>query len=64
MSRVLKSVPPEAWQRIGVHTEGGPVTLRQLVLHATRHLRHHVAFIEEKRHALAAGSNTTPKAPE
>jgi hypothetical protein len=45
-------------------SEGGLVTLRQLVLHATRHLTHHVRFIEEKRHALAAASNTTPKAPE
>jgi GNAT superfamily N-acetyltransferase len=53
--RILKLVPTEAWQRTAVHTEGGLVTLRQLVLHATRHLMHHVRFIEEKRQALAGG---------
>jgi GNAT superfamily N-acetyltransferase/uncharacterized damage-inducible protein DinB len=53
MARVLRLVPGEAWLRTAVHSEGGLVTLRQLVLHATRHLRHHVAFIEEKRRALA-----------
>jgi GNAT superfamily N-acetyltransferase len=56
VARVLELVPGEAWQRTAVHNEGGLVTLRQLVLHATRHLKHHVRFIEEKRHALAAGS--------
>lgn len=55
MARVLKLVPAEAWQRTAVHSEGGLVTLRQLVLHATRHLHHHVRFIGEKRSALAAG---------
>jgi uncharacterized damage-inducible protein DinB len=63
VARVLKLVPDEAWLRTAVHSEGGLVTLRQLVLHATRHLTHHVRFIEEKRHALGI-SNTTPKTPE
>jgi GNAT superfamily N-acetyltransferase len=53
-ARILGLVPDEAWGRTAVHTEGGLVTLRQLVLHATRHLRRHVAFIHEKRQALAA----------
>jgi GNAT superfamily N-acetyltransferase len=57
VARLLKRVPAEAWQRTGVHTEGGPVTLRQLILHATRHLKHHLAFIEEKRQALAAAKS-------
>lgn len=54
VARILKLVPAEAWLRTAVHSEGGLVTLRQLVLHATRHLTHHVRFIEEKRQALAA----------
>jgi GNAT superfamily N-acetyltransferase len=57
VARVLKLVPVEAWRRTAVHSEGGLVTLRQLVLHATRHLKHHARFIEPKRQALAAGSN-------
>jgi GNAT superfamily N-acetyltransferase len=56
-ARILKVVSVEAWQRTGVHTEGGLVTLRQLVLHATRHLKHHVQFIKEKRQALTATSS-------
>jgi uncharacterized damage-inducible protein DinB len=56
VARVLKLVPAEAWQRTAVHNEGGLVTLRQLVLHATRHLKHHVRFIEDKRQALAAAN--------
>jgi hypothetical protein len=32
VARVLKLVPDEAWQRTAVHSEGGLVTLRQLVL--------------------------------
>jgi uncharacterized damage-inducible protein DinB len=57
MARVLKVVPAEAWQRTAIHNEGGLVTLRQLVLHAIRHLKHHVKFIDEKRQALAAVVN-------
>jgi uncharacterized damage-inducible protein DinB len=53
MARILKLVPDEAWLRTAVHNEGGLVTLRQLVLHATRHLTHHVRFIAQKRQALA-----------
>jgi GNAT superfamily N-acetyltransferase len=52
VGRILKFVPAEAWGRTAVHTEGGLVTLRQLVLHPTRHLKHHVAFVHEKRRAL------------
>jgi GNAT superfamily N-acetyltransferase len=58
-ARILKHVPEPAWQRTGIHTEGGLVTLRQLVLHATRHLKHHVRFIEEKRQALAAAATSS-----
>jgi uncharacterized damage-inducible protein DinB len=63
VARVLKLVTAEAWERTAVHTEGGLVTLRQLVLHATRHLTHHVAFIEEKRQALAALADDQANTP-
>jgi GNAT superfamily N-acetyltransferase/uncharacterized damage-inducible protein DinB len=64
VARVLRLVPDEAWQRTAVHSEGGLVTLRQLVLHATRHLKHHVRFIEEKRHAFAANAGGDRPRPE
>jgi GNAT superfamily N-acetyltransferase/uncharacterized damage-inducible protein DinB len=55
---ILKVVPDEAWTRPAIHTEMGLVTLRQLLLHAIGHLKHHVAFIEQKRQALAAALST------
>jgi hypothetical protein len=41
--------------RTAVHSQSGLLTLRQLVLQAVRHLRHHLPFIAEKRAALGAG---------
>lgn len=63
MARILKLIPSEAWLRTAVHSEGGLATLRQLVLHATRHLTHHVRFIEEKRLALGGGASKSPQPP-
>jgi GNAT superfamily N-acetyltransferase len=60
-ARILKLVPEEAWARTAVHTEAGLVTLRQLLLHANDHLKHHVAFIEEKRRALDAAGPGRPR---
>lgn len=53
-TRILKMQPDEAWQRTAIHSETGLVTLRQLVLQAVRHVRHHLPFIAEKRAALCA----------
>jgi uncharacterized damage-inducible protein DinB len=50
--RILRMQTPEAWQRTAIHSETGLVTLRQLVLQAVRHVRHHLRFIAEKRAAL------------
>ena len=55
MARTLRLVAPDAWQRTAVHSETGLVTLRQLLLHAINHLRHHLRFVAEKRAAM-----TTP----
>jgi uncharacterized damage-inducible protein DinB len=52
MAHTLKLVAPDAWQRTAVHSETGLVTLRQLLLHATNHLRHHLRFVAEKRAAM------------
>ena len=53
--RILRSQPPEAWRRTAVHSGSGLLTLRQLVLQAVRHLRHHLPFLAEKRAALGVG---------
>ena len=53
-ARTLRLVAPDAWRRTTVHSETGLVTLRQLLLHAVNHLRHHLRFVAEKRAALTA----------
>jgi hypothetical protein len=52
MARILRKLPAEAWQRTGNHSERGLQSLEQFVLTATKHIPHHVAFIQEKRKAL------------
>jgi hypothetical protein len=52
LARILRTLPPEALARVGVHNERGPLTLEQLLTITARHLPHHVKFIEEKRKAL------------
>jgi hypothetical protein len=52
MAADLHRLALEAWERTAVHSENGLVTLRQLLLHATRHLERHVVTIGEKRAAL------------
>lgn len=52
MARILRTVPPEAWSRTGIHSEAGPLTLEELLRRITNHMPHHIKFIEEKRQAL------------
>ena len=52
IARILRTLPPEALQRVGVHNERGPRTLEQLLVGATDHITHHVTFIRDKRRAL------------
>jgi hypothetical protein len=51
-TRILRLQPAATWQRTAVHSETGLVNLRQLVQQATRHARHHLPFIAEKRAAM------------
>jgi uncharacterized damage-inducible protein DinB len=52
LARILRTLPAEALQRVGVHNERGPLTLERLLTTATNHIPHHVQFIAEKRQAL------------
>jgi uncharacterized damage-inducible protein DinB len=52
LARILRTLPAEALQRVGVHNERGPLTLERLLTIATNHIPHHVRFIAEKRQAL------------
>ena len=52
VARILRTLKPEDFQRRGIHSEAGPLTLEAFVQRSTRHIPHHVRFIEEKRKAL------------
>lgn len=52
MARVLKAMPLETWDRVGMHNERGPMTVEKMVNTITNHIPHHLKFIEEKRKAL------------
>ncbi|MBI3463734.1 MAG: DinB family protein [Planctomycetes bacterium] len=52
MLEVLRRLDDAAFQRTGLHSERGPLTLAQLVQGAADHLDHHLRFIYEKRQQL------------
>jgi hypothetical protein len=52
MARILRTLPAEALNRVGVHNERGPLSLEKMLTTATNHIPHHVRFINEKRQAL------------
>lgn len=52
LARILRTLPDSALQRVGVHSERGPLTLERVLTITTNHIPHHVKFIEEKRKAL------------
>jgi hypothetical protein len=54
MARVLRALPPEASNRVGVHSFKGLVALDAILTSAVNHIPHHVTFIDEKRKALRA----------
>lgn len=52
MGGALRDLPDEAFQRAGVHSERGLVTLADEVQVYVRHLDHHMEFMRAKRRAL------------
>ena len=53
MGAILRALKPEDFQRRGMHSEAGPITLEKLLTNITNHIPHHVRFIAEKRAAMA-----------
>jgi uncharacterized damage-inducible protein DinB len=52
MGRILRTLREEDFQRTVIHSDAGPLTIRQLLTSVTNHIPHHIRFIEEKRAAL------------
>jgi hypothetical protein len=50
--RILRTLPADAFQRTGVHSERGLKTLEELLTLISNHIPHHLPFIAEKRRAL------------
>ena len=49
---ILRRLPDDAFRRVGVHSENGPMTLEQLVGVYVRHVEHHAGFARRKRELL------------
>ncbi len=54
MLPILQACNANDFQRTGVHSLDGPLTLQTLLQRITDHIPHHVAFIEEKLQKLTA----------
>lgn len=52
MAAILKATDIEDFQRTGVHSAEGPMTLETLLERITGHIDHHLAFVEEKLAAM------------
>lgn len=53
---ILRGLPGEAFDRVGIHSERGLVTLGGLVEDYVAHLDHHLGFMKTKLAALKRGS--------
>lgn len=52
VGRILRTLQADDFQRRGIHSKAGPLTLETFVQRITRHIPHHVRFIKEKRQAM------------
>lgn len=52
MTHILRFLDEKGFERVGHHSEDGPLSLSKLLKGITDHLPHHVAFIKEKLAAL------------
>lgn len=52
MALLLKSLSPSEFQRVGIHSLDGPLSVATLLARITGHIPHHVEFIERKKSLL------------
>lgn len=53
-ARILKSLSADQFQRTGIHSRDGELSLATLLDRITHHIPHHIQLIQEKREALNA----------
>lgn len=46
---IFYRLPDSAWERVGIHTESGMVSLDEMLEKYIHHLDHHLEFLERKR---------------
>jgi hypothetical protein len=49
---VLRTLPSEAFARVGIHSENGPEPLERQIKKYVKHLEHHLTFLLKKRALL------------
>ncbi|XZE35091.1 DinB family protein [Pirellulaceae bacterium SH501] len=54
VTTLLRHLPDDAFERFGIHTEGGKVTLSEMLENYIHHLEHHLKFVAKKRKLFAA----------
>ncbi|WP_166822706.1 DinB family protein [Thalassoroseus pseudoceratinae] len=52
IATILRTLSPSDFQRIGTHSEDGPLSLEKLLQNITNHIPHHCRFIKAKREAM------------
>lgn len=52
MTRILRTLPADAFARRGIHSDNGPMTLEKILSNIANHIPHHLPFLQEKRKAL------------
>jgi uncharacterized damage-inducible protein DinB len=60
MGRILRAIDADDFERKGIYSAEGPVTLADILQRATDHIPHHAQYIEEKRKALDIGERVIP----
>jgi uncharacterized damage-inducible protein DinB len=56
MTRILRTLPEAAFQRRGIHSDNGPLTLEKILTNIANHIPHHIPFVQEKRRALGVSA--------
>jgi hypothetical protein len=63
MGRILRAIDADDFQRKGIHSVEGALTLGDLLQRAADHIPHHAHYIDEKRQALHIGERALPFRP-